>query len=53
LRPPETYECTTKANEWLKIQKEMLIMIWCAICETSLRLTLQLRPLQIREKVQY
>lgn len=27
LRPPETYECTTKANAWLQIQKDMLIMI--------------------------
>lgn len=27
LRPPETYQCNTKANAWLQIQKDMLIMI--------------------------
>ncbi|MHC4086469.1 MAG: hypothetical protein ACYSWZ_14080 [Planctomycetota bacterium] len=27
LEPPDNYECTTKINAWLEIQKDMLVMI--------------------------
>ena len=27
LKPPESYECTTKINDWLEIQKDMLVMV--------------------------
>lgn len=27
LKPPDTYDCTTRINPWLKIQKDMLVMI--------------------------
>ena len=27
LKPPYNYDCTTKINAWLEIQKDMLIMI--------------------------
>ena len=27
LKPPDDYECTTKINAWLEIQKDMLVMI--------------------------
>jgi hypothetical protein len=27
LKPPYNYDCTTKINAWLEIQKDMLVMI--------------------------
>lgn len=27
LKPPESYECTTKLNAWLEIQKDMLTLV--------------------------
>jgi hypothetical protein len=27
LKPPDNYDCTTKINAWLEIQKDMLVMI--------------------------
>ena len=27
LKPPDSYECTTKLNAWLEIQKDMLTLV--------------------------